>query len=302
MSWSAWKISQVSSTCTSGPDSLPIGCLLVSRQVTLAHSRACTPIVWAKGCAFSSALTNVRTPLSPLTALSLERLAAKTVVLCSLSPGCISHSLLWCDSGLTYSHASPKTFLPSKGMRWAVQLAYPSGVWLGTLQMPTGEDMAGFYAQLILRCTLCVFPFFLTLRLLTKGSSAVLLGSLLTWDCKDVTLDSLSLYCTQAAMLLGDWNLSFLITNACLSLLESKHPVERDKNSLKFQIYVFSLQTISFLLRQLTSQLVLPCILPVRASTCRASSMDDATLKEDGDPLGTQTCYHLHMANGITLH
>lgn len=51
--------------------------------------------------------------------------------------------------------------------------------------------------------TLCV-PFFLMLRLLTKGSSAVLLGSLLTWDCKDVTLDSLSLYCTQAAMLLGD--------------------------------------------------------------------------------------------------
>lgn len=52
--------------------------------------------------------------------------------------------------------------------------------------------------------TLCVPFFFLTLRFLTKGSSAVFLGSLLTWDCKDVTLDSVSLYCTQAAMLLGD--------------------------------------------------------------------------------------------------
>lgn len=72
--------------------------------------------------------------------------------------------------------------------------------------MPTGEDVAGFYPQLILRCTLCVFPFFfLTLRLLTKSSSAVLLGSLLSWDCKDVlTLVSLSLYRIQAAMLLGD--------------------------------------------------------------------------------------------------
>lgn len=71
--------------------------------------------------------------------------------------------------------------------------------------MPTGEDVAGFYPQLILRCTLCVFLFFLTLRLLTKSSSAVLLGSLLSWDCKDVlTLVSLSLYRIQAAMLLGD--------------------------------------------------------------------------------------------------
>lgn len=65
--------------------------------------------------------------------------------------------------------------------------------------------MAGFLAQLILRCTLYVFPFFLMLRFLTKSSSGVLLGSLLTWDGKDVlTLDSLSLYRIQTAMLLGD--------------------------------------------------------------------------------------------------
>lgn len=44
------KKSQVPSTCTSGPDSLPIGSLLVSRKVTLAHNWACTLIVWEEGC------------------------------------------------------------------------------------------------------------------------------------------------------------------------------------------------------------------------------------------------------------
>lgn len=51
MSWGARKKKlQVPSTCASGPDSLPIGSLLVSMQVTLAHSRACTLIVWEEGC------------------------------------------------------------------------------------------------------------------------------------------------------------------------------------------------------------------------------------------------------------